>query len=140
MSRTYSDPTYGSKKQMPLAGEAIALNGTVTSTTDLARVTVMQPITVSDANVSILVAGTAVDTNLLIGKSLAGTGAFAALGTITLTGTQTADSVIDATVTATSFSTGDDIIVARAAGTETETAILVKPYVQYKETFVESDS
>ena len=140
MARTYSDPSYGSNKQMPIPGEAIAINGTVTSTTEKARVTVMSPITVNDLNVSHLVAATNVDSILLVGKSLGGTGTFSALGTVTLTGTNTANQVTDATVTSTDFVAGDDIVVARAAGTETETAWRGKVYVQYKEKYVQSDS
>lgn len=140
MSRTYSDPTYGAEKRMTIPGGAIALNGTVTSTTEKARSTVMEPITVTDMNVEVLVAGTAVDTKVVLGKSLGGTGTISAFGTVTLTGTKTANSVIDATATATNFVAGDDIVFARLAGTETETAIRVQGVVQYKERYVQSDN
>ena len=133
--RSYSDSAFGSRKQMIVPGDSIALNGTVTSTTGLARMTCMEALTVKDANFSVLVAGTAADTNLILGKSLAGTGAISGFCTATLTGTQTASSVIDATVTETDFAVGDDIVFARAAGTETETAIYVAPHVDYVEKF-----
>lgn len=140
MGRTYSDPSYGSKKALSIPGSAIALNGTVTSTTALARTTVMAPMTATDINWTVLVAGTAVDTDLIIAKSLGGTGTVAGFGTATLTGTQTAATVIDDAVTSTTFVAGDDIVFCRAAGTETETSILIQPIVLYKERFVESDS
>lgn len=140
MPRSYSDPSYGVKQQISIPGSAIALNGTVTSVTEKARMTVMQPMKVTDANLTVLIAGTAIDTNVVLGKSLGGTGTFSAFGTFTLTGTKTANSVIDGSVTETTFVNGDDIVFARAAGTETETAIRVQPFVQIVENFVESDS
>lgn len=138
--RSYSDPAYGVKQTIRGDIGAIALNGTVTSTTTKGVITVMQPCTVIDFNAVVLVAGTAVDTKLLIGKSLAGTGAFSPFGTITLTGTQNAATVIDASVTSTAFSTGDDIVLSRAAGTETEAALRVDAYIQYAETFEAADN
>ena len=140
MSRTYSDPSYGSEKRITIPGGAIALNGTVTSTTEKARSTMTESITVTDMNVEVLIGGTAVDTKVVLGKSAAGTGTIVPFGTVTLTGTKTANSVIDATVTATNLDAGDDIVYARLAGTETETAIRAQGVVQYKERFVQSDN
>lgn len=140
MSRKYSDPSYGVKQVLAIDTSDVALNGTVTSTTAKQSHTFMHPVTVKDFNAVVTIAGTAVDTNLLLCKSAAGTGALSAIGTITLTGTKTANQVIDATATETDFSTGDDIVVARAAGTETETAIRAKVYVQFTERFVDSDT
>jgi hypothetical protein len=139
MSRAYSDPSYGSKKVIAL-GNGVALNGTVTSTTAKAAFTAMHPIRITDWNVAVVVAGTAVDTNLILCKSAAGTGALSAVGTITLTGTKTAASVIDGSLTATSFDTGDDVVLARAAGTETEATIRVNAFVQYQEAFQTGDN
>ena len=138
--RSYSDPSYGVKQTIRGNTGAIALNGTVTSATTKGVVTVMQPCTVIDWNLAVLIAGTAVDTTVVIGKSLAGTGAFAPFGTITLTGTSAAATVRDGSVTATAFSTGDDIVIARGAGTETEAAIRVEAYIQYAETFEAADN
>ena len=138
MGRTYDDPSYRSKKQSPMPSTG-ALNGTVTSSTSKSIITVMQPITLKDWNLSVTTGGVMIDTNVLIGKSLAGTGAVSAIGTITLTGTKTALDVVDGSLTATAFSTGDDIVVQRAAGTETGVAV-VTPYFQYVENFEQADS
>ena len=138
MGRTYDDPSYRSKKQSPMPSTG-ALNGTVTSATSKSIITVMQPITLKDWNLSVTTGGVMIDTNVLIGKSLAGTGAVSAIGTITLTGTKTALDVVDGSLTATNFSTGDDIVVQRAAGTETGVAV-VTPYFQYVENFEQADS
>lgn len=116
-----------------------SIAGTVTGVTNKSICTVMHPITVTDWQLCVTTGGVEIDTLILIGKSLAGTGAFSAFGTITVTGTRTALDVIDGSVTSTDLATGDDIIVARAAGTETGVAV-VTPYIQYRETFVNSDN
>lgn len=138
MSRSYSDPAYGSKKVLSLPATG-ALNGTVTSGTTKGIFTAMNPMTVTDWNIVTTTAGTMIDTLVTIGKSLAGTGTVVVFGTATMTGTQAAQTVIDATCTATDFATGDDIVIARAAGTETGVGA-VTPYIQYRETFVIGDN
>lgn len=138
MSRRYSDPSYGSKKVIALNSTG-SLVGTSTTVASKAIFTAMNPMTVTDWNVAVTTAGTMVDGVLTIGKSLAGTGAVVVFGTCTATGTQAALTVLDGTCTATDFATGDDIVVARAAGTETGVMVGI-PYIQYREAFVGSDN
>jgi hypothetical protein len=138
MGRTYSDPSYGSKKFIELAATG-ALNGTVASTTAIAATvyTVMQPITVTDFNAFFVAGGTSTTQRIVLGYSLAGTGAITAIGTLA-SYTQAISTVADAAVTETNLSAGDDLVVG-AFGTST-TVENVKIVVQYRERYVQSDS
>lgn len=130
-SRTYSDPSFGSKKTFayPATGSLVGTgNGT-----EVGRMEVMQDIIVTDFNVSTVVGGTTGALNVLIGKSLAGTGAFAAFGTLAI-GTNAANTVIDGSCTETTLNNGDHVII-QWAGTSAMTTNVVPTY-QWRETFV----
>ena len=135
MSRTYSDPSYGSKKSLELLDTA-AMNGTAAVATDQIY-TFMAPAKVQDWNCRVTTAGNGTKRDVVIGKSLAGTGSVAVMGTITV-GTATVDTVTDGTLTETSFATGDDLVI-QLGGTGATVAV-VAPVVQYVETFVQSDN
>jgi len=135
MSRTYSDASYASKKSLELLNTA-AMNGTAAAATDQVY-TFMQPVTVTDWNVRVTTAGSGTKRQVILGKSLAGTGAVTAIGTISV-GTASADTVTDGAVTSTNFSTGDDLVV-QLEGTGATVAV-VAPAVQYIEKFVLGDS
>lgn len=139
MSRTYSDPAYGAKQTLPLPATG-SLAGTQASSTEVAatRVTIMQPITVTDLNWKFVAGGTGAGVkSVILNKSAAGTGAAAAIGTLTI-GTHATGVVVDDTVTETNLDSGDDLFVSYI-GTAA-TVENVQAYVQYKEHFVESDS
>jgi hypothetical protein len=135
MSRTYSDPSYGSEKliSFPATG---SLAGTAAIAVKCAH-TFMEPCTVTDMNVFFVAGGTTAAQSFVVGKSLAGTGTFAPIGTIVV-GTQATNTIKDGAVTATSFNAGDDLVLY-AGGTA---AIVANGIVrcQYKETFVVSDN
>ncbi len=135
MSRTYSDPSYGSEKTIELLDTA-AMNGTAAAATDQVY-TVMSAITVTDWNVRVTTAGSGTLRNVLLGKSLGGTGTVVAMGTIAV-GTASVDTVKDGTVTATDLVAGDDLVI-QIAGTGATVAV-VAPVVQYKERYVQSDN
>ena len=135
MSRCYSDPSYGSKKSLELLNTA-AMNGTAAIATDQVY-TFMNPVSVTDWNVRVTTVGAGTSREVILGKSLGGTGTIAAIGTITV-GTASVDTATDGTCTTTSFVTGDDLTIS-LNGTGA-TAAVVAPVVQYVETFVESDS
>jgi len=135
MSRTYDDPSYGSKKQLNLLNTA-AMNGTAAAATDQVH-TFMQPVTVTDANILITTAGAGTKRSIIIGKSLAGTGAVTTIAT-TDVGTATVDTVVDMTATETDFATGDDLVV-QIAGTGATVAV-VCPSIQYRERYVQDDN
>ena len=137
MSRSYSDESYSAKQivAMPSTG---ALNGTAAAVADLSRMSFMQPVNVSDINVTFVAGGTNATTGIIVGKSLAGTGAVSPIGTV-MTGTSALLSTKEGAVTATDFVTGDDLVIQRTIGTST-TVEEVIPYIQYRENFVVDDS
>jgi hypothetical protein len=130
-SRTYSDPTFGSKKEVTLLNTA-ALNGTAAAATDQVY-TFMAPVIVTDWEVMVTTAGNGTSRNVLLGKSLAGTGAVSLIGTITI-GTNTVDTVVDGACTETAFAAGDDVVI-QLEGTGATVAV-VCPVLQIRETFV----
>lgn len=137
MARSYSDPSYGSKKELRLNPSG-ALNSTESAATEIGRHTFMQPVTVTDGNIWFNAGGTNTDISVVFGKSAAGTGSVSAMGTAAI-GTSATGSVKDGSLTSTDFSSGDDLVVQRAAGTSTTSEDVV-PSIQYTERFVESDS
>lgn len=142
MSRTYSDPSYGSRKIIAMPGKS-TIDGTYQSATDLVRHTFMFPATVVDTNLGIIAGGTdlGADVFFYLGKSSAGTGAVSVIGTydpLQGTGTHADASVLDASVTETSFSAGDDLVF-QAIGTIGH-AMNVCPFVEILETYDQSDS
>jgi hypothetical protein len=137
MARSYSDPSYGSKKELSLR-ESGVLNGTASAAAELMRHTFMAPVSLQDANLQFIAGGTNTTVSILVGKSAAGTGTVSNIGTIAI-GTQAIDTVKDGAVTVTSFSTGDDLVISRAAGTST-TVENVVPVVSYIETYEVGDN
>lgn len=135
MSRSYSDPSYGSKKVVRTA-ETASLAGTGVAAIKEVH-TFMMPVTVTDWNVIVKTGGTAAACPVILGKAPTGTG-FVAFGTVTL-GTNADLSVVDGTVTATSFSTGDDLVFERGIAT-TAGPFIVSAEIQYRETFQAEDS
>jgi len=138
MSRSYSDPSYGSKKTMVLPVTAV-IDGTGTAVTLNSAIKIMQPVEVTDFNLHTVTAGTGVSHgDVVLGYSLAGTGTFSAFGTATTVGTQAIYSKVDGSVTATKLAT-DDQIQVKFDGTGVDVSTYV-PRVQVTETFVVSDS
>lgn len=139
MARTYSDPSYGSKKQVTLP-VTLTLEGSNSSAFTLESThKFMTPVTVTDVNYTAEVAGTGTATSLLVGYLTGGTGSFTAIGTASAAGTQDIEDVIDDSVTETNLSTGDEIAIY-GIGTDNDFVTTYVPHVQYKERFVVSDS
>lgn len=138
MGRSYSDPSYGSKKEITLEPTG-ALNGTDASFTEIAtlRHTFMQPVKVSDMQAFFVAGGTTTTKQVAIGKSAGGTGAITQIGTFA-SYTQAINTILDGAVTETAFSTGDDLTVSEL-GTST-TVENMRITVQYKEAFEADDS
>jgi hypothetical protein len=135
MSRTYSDPSYNVEQTLSFPATG-SLAGTA-AISEKARHTFMEAVTVTDFNVYFNAGGTSTAQSFVIGKSAAGTGTFAGLGTIVV-GTQATDSVKDGTVTATNFSAGDDIVLHAGGTSAIVSDGIVR--VQYKERYVQSDN
>lgn len=137
MSRSYSDASYAAKQEL-VTDSTGALNGTAAAAATVTVHTFMEPTIVTDWNGRVITGGTdAAVISLIAGKSLGGTGTFAAIGTMALN-THAVDTVIDATLTATTFATGDDFVVQRGLGTSTS-SLTVVPVVQFQNTFVATD-
>jgi hypothetical protein len=131
IKRSYSDPAFGSKKQLTMLNTA-ALNGTAAAATDQVY-TFMTPVTVTDWQLMVTTAGNGTSRDVILGKSLAGTGAVTVVGTTTV-GTAAVDTVVDCTCTETDFAAGDDLVV-QLVGTGATVAV-VCPIVLYVEKFV----
>lgn len=129
----YAENRYSTNKQiaMPATG---ALNGTRAAAVELSRMTFMHNATVTDANAYLSAGGTQANISILVGKSLGGTGATSAIGTVAL-GTNASKSVVDGSVTSTDFANGDDLVIQVALGTATTVPNAI-PYVNFKEHFV----
>lgn len=137
MSRTYSDPSYGSKKilKMNATGSVVGTS----AGTDLAGSTtpVDGAYTIKDWSLEYTVAGTHTAKSLILNTKLAGTGANVGIGTIAL-GTNLADTTRAGAAIDTKVVAGDQLIVT-FVGTD---AIVsqVTPWVTYVETYVQSAS
>jgi len=145
MSRTYSDPSYGSKKTLQGLQAGYAINGTNASATTLVRILARaeSPINVTDFGAGNLVIGTqAISNKIVLNSHSAGTGAAVAMGTVTL-GTAgevlAAGSTIAGAATGT-IDAGDALSVTLVAGTETAANVKIVPIVEYTETFVVDDN
>jgi len=134
--KSYSDPSYGSKKVVRTA-ESASQAGTG-AVTVIERHTFMFPATITDWNVIVKTGGTAGDCPVTIGKSTAGTGTVAELGTITLA-TNANLSVVDGSLTETSFDAGDDLVFSRGVAT-TAGPFVCSAEVYFKEAFQTGDA
>lgn len=137
MSRTYSDPSYGSRKVLPLIVTGSVI-GTHTSGTVLAatEVSMDAPITIVDWSLASTVAGTHSAKSLILNTKLAGTGALVPIGTAAL-GTHAIFDTTAGSVTETKVVAGDSLVVS-FVGTD---AIISQflPKITYVETYVQSD-
>ena len=138
MTRTYSDPSYGSRKTLELPDSEV-LAGTGTATDIGAEIKVMYPMTVQDWQYTVTTAGTgAAPGSVILGYKLAGTGDFTAIGTAATSGTQAIDGIVSGAATATNIA-ADDTLSLILDGTAQDITV-VKPRVEVIERFVVSDS
>jgi hypothetical protein len=138
MTRTYSDPSYGSKKILNMTASGSTVGTAVGTNLAASRTTVEFPITIQDWQLKYIAGGTTAGTkSILINTSLAGTGANVAVGTIAL-GTNATGEVRDGALTATNLNAGDDLILT-FTGTDAIVAN-VQAQVTYVERYVQSDT
>ena len=138
MARSYSDPSYGSKKIL-LMNDTGSTVGTHAGT-DLVYSTTTsdKPITVGpEVNLYYTAGGTSSAKSLILNSKLAGTGANVALGTIALA-TNVKGSVRAMTINETELNADDDLMFT-FVGTDAIVAA-VTASVTYVERFVEDDS
>jgi len=138
MSRTYSDPSYGSKKIFPLLGTGSVV-GTHASGTVLAATEVSVPLamTIKDWSLQSTVAGTHSAKSLILNTKLGGTGALVPVGTAAL-GTHAIFDTTAGSATSTKVVAGDSIVVSMV-GTDAIVSEFL-PKVTYVETYVQSDN
>jgi hypothetical protein len=137
MARSYSDPSYGSKKILRMNATGSTVGTAVGTNLAASRTTVEMPITVQDWQLKYIAGGTSTVKSLLINSSLAGTGANVALGTIAL-GTNATGEVRDGGALNANLNAGDDLIIT-FTGTDSIVADVVAE-VTYVERYVQSDS
>jgi hypothetical protein len=136
--RTYSDPSYGSRKTIELPETAV-MNGTGTATSLDSKIKLMYPVTIKGFNLATTTAGTgAAPGDVVLGYETGGTGSFTEIGTATLTGTQAVKTNIDGSVTETNLS-ADDTLSVVLDGTAQDVSTVI-PRVELIERFVQSDT
>ena len=138
MSRTYSDPSYGSRKILTMAATGSTVG--TSAGTDLAgsNTTTDVPITVGPGVELYYVAGgTSSAKSLILNSKLAGTGANVALGTIALASNATSTTRA-MTINVTDLAAEDDLMFT-FVGTDAIVANVVAS-VTYVERYVQSDT
>ena len=133
VKRSYSDPAFGSKKVIRFTATGSLAGTAAIALKDSHRF--MQPAVVTDVEVFYVAGGTSADATQVfnVGKSLAGTGAFSSIGSISI-GTQATGTTKDGSVTETEFAAGDEIqLYAGGTGAIVANGIV---QVQYRESFV----
>jgi len=133
MGDVYSDPKFGVEQQM-VSDRSGALNGTA-AVAEIFRYRFPNATALTRARIRCAVGGTeAAKRQIVIGSSLAGTGATAQLGTQAL-GTVANDRVVDFAVTG-NLAAGDDLVISQGG---TGAAVYdIEVQVFYKERFVEA--
>jgi len=143
MGGFYDDPRFGTLQTKNLQAKANQTS-VIAARVEADRRTMMQAVTIKDWNVHFIQGDTTTGTSanhngwkITLGKSAAGTGAFAAMGTAWCgTAGQANGSVLDASLTETNLDAGDDLILAYEAGTALPAGVLrVEADVQYVELY-----
>jgi len=132
MSLKYDDSVHHTRRILPIsASSGISVPGTAASDTVLIRFRITDPITVDKASVVAMTGGTAAGPNLVLQKSLAGTGTAAGFATHNF-GTAADNASAALTVASTDFAAGDHLLITNAAGTAASTpkANLMIGYVE----------
>ena len=136
MTRTYSDPSYGSKKIFPL-GATGSIVGTHASGTALAasEKSVDTAMTIKDFSLQCTVAGTHTAKSVILNTKLGGTGALVPVGTAVM-GTILVYDTTAGSATSTKVVAGDSLVVS-FVGTDAVVSEHI-PQVTYVETYVQS--
>jgi len=133
MSRTYDkDPQ---TLVLHEGDNGISIPGTAAADTELLRVPLNRQIKVeTTARLTLKTGGTADGPNILIGKSAAGTGTVANIGTHNV-GTSADDLTSTVTLAQTDFDAGDVLVISNAAGTAASTPVVYAITIDYKPDF-----
>lgn len=130
--RSYSDPSYGSVKQISFTERTAGTRATAL----VQSIKLMNPITVTDWNLSNTTLGTGGSSQwVLAATSANGT---AALGTAIFVGTHAAGFTLDGSLTETTIAAGGTLdlysVLSTAAG------LVITPTVRYREAFDAGDN
>jgi len=113
----------------------ISVPGTAAADTELLRIPLNRAIkNETTARLTLKTGGTADGPNVLIGRSLAGTGAVSNIGTHNV-GTSADDLTSTVTLAQTDWLTGDVLVISNAAGTAASTPVLYALTIDYKSDF-----
>lgn len=149
---SYADQRYGASQMVTIDGDAAANTSLHSADNEVGRFTFMSAVEILDFNVRMTTGATYTSVApqiIKIGKSLAGTGAVADLGTAILHTSANA-AILDGTMTTSGYyagtanhlAAGDDLVIEYAAGTATATAApqIQEGKIEYRERFATGDS
>lgn len=128
--RSYSDPSYGSKKILNFTQVTC---GTRATAANVATISVMHPITITDWNITATVAGSGATSQWTLKKGTT------ALGTLTFATNATAGAVVEGSVTETSLTAGDVLVLGSVLSTADPSQTCLAS-VEYRETFEVGDN
>jgi hypothetical protein len=131
MSKQYDDPRFG-VEQCFTTDVSASLASTVAAT-EINRYYIKKDSVLTGVQLRCKTGGTDAVRQVLVGRSLAGTGAFSGLGTVVL-GTQANSTIKAMTITQGTFAAGDHIVMQHL-GTGAEPWVVSAQYF-YTETFV----
>jgi hypothetical protein len=127
-----SDPQ---TKDIHNGADGLSFPGTAASDTELLRIPINRAIKNEvTARLTLKTGGTADGPNILIGKSLAGTGTVANIGTHNV-GTSADDLTSPITLAQTDFAVGDVLVISNAAGTAASTPVVYSIAIDYRPDF-----
>lgn len=127
--RSYSDPTYGSKKIINFAKVTCGTR----ATGNLETISVMFPMTITDVNIIAFTAGSGAASSWTLKKGTT------ALATVSFATNATAGTVVEGSVTETSLTAGDTLSFGVILGT-CDPNQTCQMSVEYRETFEVGDN
>jgi len=127
--RSYSDPSYGSKKVFGFTQTTCGTRATALVQT----ITVMYPVTITDWNIVANVAGSGATSQWVLAKGTT------ALGTLTFATNATAGTTVEGSVTETSLTAGDTLTLRSVLSTADPNQT-IQANVEYRETFEVGDN
>lgn len=149
---SYADQRYGASQHVVISGDPAANTSLYSADSEVNRMTFMSAVEILDFSVKMTTGATYTSVApqiIKIGKSLAGTGTIADLGTSILH-TAADDAILNGTMTTSGYNAGtanhvaagDDLVVEYAAGTATATAKpqILEIAIEYRERFTVADS
>lgn len=118
----YDDQRFFTRQIMPIVPESggLSVPGTAAAATELVRLRIPRQMTIDEADIVAMTGGTADGPNVVLQKSLAGTGAGVGFATHNI-GTSADNASAGLTVSSTDFADGDHLLIVNAAGTAAST-------------------